>query len=64
MHSGFEFWVPDADNAAAEVTASLERANAAAIPTVKLSGVDAAYWCETPDKNHLRWVMPYPEDSR
>ncbi|MEU4150534.1 DUF5926 family protein [Streptomyces sp. NPDC026659] len=62
VHTGFEFWVPDAENASTEVTASLERANAAAIPTVKLTGVDAAYWCETPEKNHLRWVMPYPEE--
>lgn len=63
VHPGFEFWVPDAENATPEVTASLERANAAAIPTVKLSGVDAAYWCETPEKNHLRWVMPHPEEQ-
>ncbi len=46
-----------------EVSASLERANEAAIPTVRLTGVDAAYWCETPEKNHLRWVMPHPEEQ-
>lgn len=66
VHSGFEFWIPDAEsaqNASPEIAASLERANAAAIPTVKLTGVDAAYWCETPDKNHLRWVMPHPEEK-
>ncbi|KPI21817.1 SEC-C motif domain protein [Actinobacteria bacterium OK074] len=63
VHAGFEFWVPDADNAAPDVAASLERANAAAIPTVRLTGVDSAYWCETPEKNHLRWVMPYPEEK-
>ncbi|MFF3373385.1 DUF5926 family protein [Streptomyces sp. NPDC002680] len=63
VHTGFEFWVPDAQNATADVTASLERANDAAIPTVKLTGVDAAYWCETPDKNHLRWVMPHGEEQ-
>ncbi|WP_086693454.1 DUF5926 family protein [Streptomyces recifensis] len=62
VHSGFEFWVPDAENATPEVAASLERANSAAIPTVKLTGVDAAYWCETPEKNHLRWVMPHEEE--
>ncbi|MGW2421234.1 DUF5926 family protein [Streptomyces sp. NPDC001709] len=62
VQSGFEFWVPDAENATPEVTASLERANAAAIPTARLAGVDAAYWCETPEKNHLRWVMPHPEE--
>ncbi|MFP3989333.1 DUF5926 family protein [Streptomyces sp. E11-3] len=63
VHDGFEFWVPDSENSTPEVSASLERANAAAIPTVKLSGVDAAYWCETPEKNHLRWVMPHPEEQ-
>ncbi|MBC9714121.1 SEC-C domain-containing protein [Streptomyces sp. TRM66268-LWL] len=63
VHEGFEFWVPDAENASTEVSASLERANAAAIPTVKLTGVDSAYWCETPEKNHLRWVMPHPEEK-
>ncbi|GHH69928.1 preprotein translocase SecA [Streptomyces sulfonofaciens] len=62
VHAGFEFWVPDAENATAEVAASLERANAAAIPTAKLSGVPSAYWCETPEKNHLRWVMEHPEE--
>ncbi|MFJ7157506.1 DUF5926 family protein [Streptomyces sp. NPDC101118] len=66
VHTGFEFWIPDtenATNASPEVAASLERANAAAIPTVKLTGVDAAYWCETPEKNHLRWVMPHAEEK-
>lgn len=62
VHTGFDFWVPDAGSASAEVTASLERANEAAIPTVKLAGVDCAYWCSTPEKNHLRWVMPHPEE--
>ncbi|MGA5354077.1 DUF5926 family protein [Streptomyces thermodiastaticus] len=63
VHDGFEFWVPDAENATPEVAASLERANAAAIPTVRLQGVEAAYWCRTPEKNHLRWVMPHPEEQ-
>jgi hypothetical protein len=63
VHTGFEFWVPDAENATPEVAASLERANAAALPTARLTGVDAAYWCETPEKNHLRWVMPHPEEK-
>ncbi|MFD9790795.1 DUF5926 family protein [Streptomyces sp. NPDC059070] len=62
VHSGFEFWVPDSENATPEVSASLERANAAAIPTVRLKSVDSSYWCETPEKNHLRWVMPHAEE--
>ncbi|MFI1969852.1 topoisomerase II [Streptomyces cinnamoneus] len=63
VHTGFEFWVDNAENVTGEVAASLERANAAAIPTVRLAGVDAAYWCETPEKNHLRWVMTHPEEQ-
>ncbi|MTE20092.1 topoisomerase II [Streptomyces sp. TRM43335] len=63
VHDGFEFWVEDAANQSPEVAASLERANSAALPTARLGVVEAAYWCETPEKNHLRWVMPHPEDE-
>jgi hypothetical protein len=63
VHTGFEFWLEDAAGATGEVAASLERANASAIPTEKLASVDSAYWCSTPDKNHLRWVMTVPEEQ-
>ncbi|MDI5967164.1 DUF5926 family protein [Streptantibioticus silvisoli] len=66
VHTGFEFWLggeQEVANATGEVAASLERANEAALPTERLTGVDAAYWCATPEKNHLRWVMPHPEEA-
>lgn len=63
VHEGFDFWLGDAEQATGEVAASLERANSAAIPTARLSGVEGAYWCETPEKNHLRWVMAHPEEQ-
>ncbi|MEU6080382.1 DUF5926 family protein [Streptomyces sp. NPDC047108] len=63
VHSGFEFWLEDTADSSPEVAASLERANEAAIPTARLTGVEAAYWCRTPEKNHLRWVMPHPEEK-
>ncbi|MBB1242688.1 SEC-C domain-containing protein [Streptomyces durbertensis] len=63
VHDGFEFWLTDADSASGEVAASLERANSAALPTSRLESVEAAYWCRTPEKNHLRWVMPHGEDE-
>ncbi len=63
VHTGFEFWLEDAEAATGEVAASLERANASAIPTEKLGSVDSSYWCGTPDKNHLRWVMTVPEEE-
>lgn len=62
VHTGFEYWLEDADSATGEVAASLEQANAAVIPTVRLSSVDTAYWCSVPDRNHLRWVMPHAEE--
>jgi len=64
VHTGFEFWLGgEADQASGEVAASLERANSAAIPTARLTGAEGAYWCETPEKNHLRWVMTHPEEQ-
>lgn len=63
VHEGFEFWLDDAQQATGDVAASLERANDAALPTSRLSSVEAAYWCRTPEKNHLRWVMPHAEDT-
>ncbi|MET9860806.1 DUF5926 family protein [Streptomyces smyrnaeus] len=63
VHSGFEFWLDGDEQPAGEVAASLESANEAAIPTARLSGVEGAYWCEAPEKNHLRWVMTHPEEQ-
>jgi hypothetical protein len=63
VHDGFGFWVadvPDADRPAAE--AALEQANDAASPTARLTSVEAAYWTNVGTKEHLRWVMPDPED--
>jgi hypothetical protein len=46
-----------------EVASALERANAGVVPTVRLSSVTAAYWCNPPGREHLRWVMPHPEEE-
>jgi hypothetical protein len=64
MHDGFEYWL-DAEQAEdANVKASLERANASIYPTSRLGAAHAAYWCRVaPDKGHVRWVLPDPEDA-
>jgi hypothetical protein len=62
VHDGFDFWVADVEDPAGEVAASLENANAAITPTRRLTGVDAAYWCDVGTREHLRWVMPHEED--
>jgi hypothetical protein len=78
VHGGFEWWLPepaqaDSDSGSAsgasgaavnpDVAATLERANAGVVPTVRLTSVTAAYWCNPPGREHLRWVMPHPEEQ-
>ncbi len=63
VHEGFDFWVADVDDPTGSVHASLEQANAAAAPTVRLTSVEAAYWTHVGPKEHLRWVLPHDEDT-
>lgn len=63
VHEGFDFWLEGVQERSAEVTASMERANEAALPTARLTSVQAAYWCRVRDREHLRWVLPYDEDA-
>jgi hypothetical protein len=62
VHEGFDFWVEGQDELEPAVRASLESANAAVIPTVRLTGVEGAYWCRIGDKTHLRWVLTDDEE--
>ncbi|MEV4540040.1 DUF5926 family protein [Micromonospora echinaurantiaca] len=63
MHDGFEFWLDPGAGEDPTVQASLERANAAVYPTVRLTAARAAYWCQVPEKAHVRWVLPDDEDA-
>jgi hypothetical protein len=78
VHEGFDFWadgVLDTDPGEAEdpadpltalapqVRASLERANAAVVPTERLTSAESAYWCRIGDNVHLRWIIDTPEDA-
>jgi hypothetical protein len=65
VREGFSFWLdggaePEPDP---EVAASLERADAAVVPTARLDAAPAAYWCRMPERAHLRWVLPTGEDA-
>ena len=62
VHEGFEFWVADMEESA-ELAQALEQAQGAASPTARLTEVSAAYWTHMGAKEHLRWVMPEPEDQ-
>jgi hypothetical protein len=66
VYDGFDYWIegaPESDTPEDDVAASMERANATVIPTVRLSGVEAAYWCRMKERTHLRWVLPENEDE-
>jgi hypothetical protein len=63
VHDGFDFWMDDKEELDAATKAGLEQANSAATPTVRLGSVEAAYWTNVGTKEHLRWVMPEPEEE-
>lgn len=65
LHQDFSWWMPEGVEPSDEVALSLERANAAIMPTERLAaeGVHAAYWTDAGEKAHLRWVRPEPEEE-
>ena len=64
VHGDFAFWLEGSTVEDPEVAASMERANAAVVPTARLDQkLGSAYWCRIGAKAHLRWVMPYVEDA-
>ncbi|QIX25245.1 SEC-C domain-containing protein [Nocardioides sp. JQ2195] len=63
VHDGFGYWIDDVEEQSPAMLAALEQANGAVSPTARLSGVEAAYWTNVGPKEHLRWVMPEPEDD-
>lgn len=61
VHSGFDFWLDDAEAADESARAGLERANAVVSPTARLASVDGAYWMQLGDRRQVRWVLPEDE---
>ena len=61
VHEGFDYWVADVEDTD-DLAGALEQANESATPTARLTSVEAAYWTDVGTKEHLRWVMPEPED--
>jgi hypothetical protein len=62
LHDDFAWWLPEDTQPTGDVALSLERANAAIMPSARLTGLSAAYWVDAGDKAHLRWVRPEPEE--
>lgn len=62
VHQSFDFWIADMDDEDGSLAAGLQQANEAAAPSGRLTTVEAAYWTDAGNKEHLRWVMPHEED--
>ena len=62
MYPDFAWWIPGEEPPSGEAASSIQRANAAIMPTEAITGVEAAYWVDAGDKAHLRWVRPEPEE--
>ena len=62
VHSGFDYWLTDLDDSDGSMAALLEQADQAVSPTVRLEGVEAAYWTAMGEREFLRWVRPEDED--
>ncbi|WP_213451131.1 DUF5926 family protein [Rhizomonospora bruguierae] len=62
LHDGFDFWLDEGAGDDPNVQASLERANSSIYPTQRLAAARGAYWCQVPEKAHVRWVLPDDED--
>jgi hypothetical protein len=62
VHEGFDFWIEGVEDTNPEVAASMERANAAVVPTARLVSVEGAYWARLRDRISLRWALPHDEE--
>lgn len=56
VHTDFAWWLEEEPEAGSQLAVTLERANAAIMPTAALAGLPGAYWVDTSEKAHLRWV--------
>lgn len=65
VHEDYGYWLRTEDDEPVDASLSelMAQANAAVIPSVRMPGSQAAYWCRPDDaKAHLRWVMTHPEE--
>ena len=57
----FAYWLaPDVERTD-DLAAAIEEADAGIIDTVKLAGVESAYWCRMGAREFLRWAQPHEE---
>lgn len=58
VHDSFSYAIPEDGSAPDEAAAALEQAAGDIVPTVKIGGVEAGYWCRMGEREFLRWARP------
>jgi len=61
VRDSFAYWLADDVERTSDLQAAIEDADAGIVETVKLDGVDSAYWCRMGGKEFLRWAQPHEE---
>jgi hypothetical protein len=62
VHEGYDYWMDSSAEITDEVRAGLEEAAEQSVPTVKIPGVEAAYWCRM-SREFVRWARTEDEDQ-
>jgi hypothetical protein len=63
VHEGFDFVVPNGVEPEPELRAALEEFAQLTVPTVKVPGVEAAYWCRMGAREFVRWSRTEDEEQ-
>lgn len=61
VHADFAWWLEQPPEAGSDLAVTLDRANAAIMPTARLADLAGAYWVDAGEKAHLRWVRSEEE---
>ncbi|WP_413451572.1 DUF5926 family protein [Georgenia phoenicis] len=62
IENDFGFWLAADQERDADVTAAVEQSSEGIVPTVKVEGVESAYWCRM-GREFLRWSRPEPQED-
>ncbi|WP_418275646.1 DUF5926 family protein [Isoptericola jiangsuensis] len=62
VHEGYDYWMDASSEITDDVRAGLDEAAEQTVPTVKIDGVEAAYWCRM-SREFVRWARTEDEDQ-
>lgn len=63
MHETFDYAMDTSVEQPQEVAEALAEMSESIVPTVKVEGVQGAYWCRMSGREYLRWARPEPEEE-